>query len=382
MTQMFASPGRYVQGYKEIRNLSSHAMNFGKSFAVITSKGRAASLSEEVKKSFDGKGCQLEFLTFEGECSNTEIQRLTDLVKQSPNKPDCVIGLGGGKVLDTAKAVAYYCGTPIIIVPTIASNDAPVSALSVIYDDEGTFIDCLFYPKNPEVVLIDTDIIVNAPVRLLVAGMGDALATFYEARTCVEAYRDNFLKTGSSMSSSRMAMKATATSYGLAKLCKEILFEYGIEAKLAAEKKQVTKAVDRIIEANSLLSGIGFESNGVATAHAVYCGFTALKGREHLFHGEYVAFGTIAMLALEGRDRREIDEVVRFCLSVGLPVTFEDMNLGDMTDAELDIVVETAASPAQTSAVEPFEVTEHEMKAAIIEADCIGRLYKNGGSLI
>ena len=382
MTQMFASPGRYVQGYKEIRNLSSHAMNFGKSFAVITSKGRAASLSEEVKKSFDGKGCQLEFLTFEGECSNTEIQRLTDLVKQSPNKPDCVIGLGGGKVLDTAKAVAYYCGAPIIIVPTIASNDAPVSALSCIYDDEGMFIDCLFYPKNPEVVLIDTDIIVNAPVRLLVAGMGDALATFYEARTCVEAYRDNFLKTGSSMSSSSMAMKATATSYGLAKLCKEILFEYGIEAKLAAEKKQVTKAVDRIIEANSLLSGIGFESNGVATAHAVYCGFTTLKGREHLFHGEYVAFGTIAMLALEGRDRREIDEVVRFCLSVGLPVTFEDMNLGDMTDAELDIVVETAASPAQTSAVEPFEVTEHEMKAAIIEADCIGRLYKNGGSLI
>ncbi len=382
MTQMFASPGRYVQGYKEIRNLSSHAMNFGKSFAVITSKGRAASLSEEVKKSFEGKGCKLEFLLFEGECSNTEIQRLTDLVKQSPNKPDCVIGLGGGKVLDTAKAVAYYCKTPIIIVPTIASNDAPVSALSVIYNDEGTFVDCLFYPTNPAVVLIDTDIIVNAPVRLLVAGMGDALATYYEARTCVEAYRDNFLKTGSSMASSSMAMKATATSYGLAKLCREILFEYGIEAKLAAEKKQVTKAVDRIIEANRLLSGIGFESNGVATAHAVYCGFTALKNREHLFHGEYVAFGTIAMLALEGRDRREIDEVVRFCLSVGLPVTFEDMNLGDMTDEELDIVVATAADPGQTSAVEPFEVTKHEMKAAIIEADCIGALYKSGGSLI
>lgn len=382
MTQMFASPGRYVQGYKEIRNLSSYATNFGKSFAVITSKGRAASLSEDVKKSFEGTDCQLEFLLFEGECCMTEINRLTELVKKSPNKPDCVIGLGGGKVLDTAKAVAYYCGTPIIIVPTIASNDAPVSALSVIYDDEGTFIDCLFYPKNPEVVLIDTDIIVNAPVRLLVAGMGDALATFYEARTCVEAYRDNFLKTGSSMANSSMAMKATATSYGLARLCKEILFECGVEAKLAAERKQVTKAVDKIIEANSLLSGIGFESNGVATAHAVYCGFTALKGREHLFHGEYVAFGTIAMLALEGRDRREINEVVRFCLAVGLPVTFEDMNLGDMTDEELDIVVDTAASPAQTSAVEPFEVTLHEMKAAIIEADAIGRLYKSGGSLI
>lgn len=382
MTQMFASPGRYVQGYQEIRNLSNYAVNHGRSFAVVTSEGRAASLTEDVKKSFEGRDCELEFLLFGGECCMSEINRLTALVKASPKKIDCVIGLGGGKVLDTAKAVAHYAGLPIIIVPTIASNDAPVSALSVIYDDAGTFVDCIFYYKNPEVVLIDTDIVVKAPVRLLVAGMGDALATFYEARTCVEAYRNNFLGTGASMSEGSAGAKATATSYGLAKLCKDILMEYGLEAKLAAEKQQVTKAVDKIIEANSLLSGIGFESNGVATAHAVYCGFTALKGRAHLFHGEYVAFGTIAMLALEGRDRREIDEAVRFCISVGLPVTFEDMNLADMTADELDIVVATAADPAQTSAVEPFPVTLHEMKAAIIEADCIGALYKSGGSLV
>jgi glycerol dehydrogenase len=382
MTQIFASPGRYIQGYKELKNISNYAVNFGKNFVVITSKGRAAQLTEEIEKSFEGRGCSLLFLPFQGECCMTEINRLVEIVKNNPTKIDCVIGLGGGKVLDTAKAVAHYAKTPIIIVPTIASNDAPVSALSVIYNEEGTFIDCIFYPKNPEIVLIDTYIIANAPARLLVAGMGDALATYYEARTCVEAYRNNFLGTGTSMADSSAGAKATATSFGLAKLCLDILLEYGVEAKLAVEQKQVTKAVDRIIEANSLLSGIGFESNGVATGHAIYCGFSALKGREHLFHGEYVAFGTIAMLVLEGRDQCEIDESVRFCLSVGLPVTFADMHLDDMTEEELDTVVAIAADPTQTSNVEPFEVTKHEMKAAILTADRIGRLYKNGGSLV
>lgn len=382
MTQIFASPGRYIQGYKELRNIANYAVNFGNSFVVITSKGRAAALSEEIEKSFEGRNCELLFLPFHGECCMTEINRLVEIVKSNPTKIEVVIALGGGKVLDTAKAVAHYTKLPIIIVPTIASNDAPVSALSVIYSDEGAFVDCIFYHKNPEIVLVDTYIIANAPARLLVAGMGDALATYYEARTCVEAYRNNFLGTGTSMAEGSAGAKATCTSYGLAKLCMEILLENGLQAKLAVEKKLVTKAVDKIIEANSLLSGIGFESNGVATGHAIYCGFSVLKGREHLYHGEYVAFGTIAMLVLEGRDKKEIDEAVRFCISVGLPVTFADMKLDDMTEEELDLVVATAADPGQTSNVEPFEVTKHEMKAAIITADQIGKLYKNGGSLL
>lgn len=382
MTQIFASPGRYIQGYKELDNISNYVVYYGKSFVIITSKGRAAALSDQIRKSFEGKDCKLLFLVFGGECCKKEVDRLTQIVRNNEFKIDAVIGLGGGKVLDTAKAVAHYLDLPKIIVPTIASNDAPTSALSVINDDDGIFEDCLFYYKNPEIVLMDTYIITNAPARLLVAGMGDALATYYESRVCVEGYTDNFLGTGESMADRGDGAKATVTAYNLSKLCKEIVFEYGVQAKLACERNQVTKAVNNIIEANSLLSGIGFESTGVGTGHAVYGGFSALKGREHLYHGEYVAFGTIAMLLLEGRESAEIDEAVRFCLSVGLPVTFEDMKLGDITDEELNTVAKIAADPGQTSQVEPFEITEHEMKAAIITADEIGKMYKSGGSLI
>jgi len=383
MTKIFASPGRYIQGYKEIEKLHRYIVNMGKRFLVVTSQGRSSAIKQTMEDALKNTECTLEFEIFKGECTRKEIFRIVDVINNKETKIDAVIGIGGGKVIDTAKGAAFFANLPIVIIPTIASNDAPTSSLSVIYSDEGTFEDVIFYHRSPEIVILDTNIIVHAPTRLLVAGMGDALATYIEARTCVEAYRDNFISVGTAgMFEGASNIKATNASYGLAKLCYEILLENGLQAKLSAEKKLVTKAFENIVEVNSLLSGIGFESNGVATAHAVYCGFSELQGREHMYHGEYVAFGTIVMLVLENRPKKEIDEAVKFCLSIGLPVTFEDMNLADITQAELDKVVEVASAPGQTSKVEPFEVTKEEMLAAIVTADEIGKLYKAGGSLI
>jgi glycerol dehydrogenase len=101
-----------------------------------------------------------------------------------------------------------------------------------------------------------------------------------------------------------------------------------------------------------------------------------------MYHGEYVAFGVLVMLVLEGKSSRELDTVLRFCLSIGLPVTFEDLGLADISAHELDCVARTAADPNQTSKVEPFEVTFDEMKAALIAASDLGQLYKEGGSLL
>ena len=380
MTQMFAAPGRYIQGYKELERLHRHVAWFGRRFLVITTQGRLDRLKQTLSDSFDAEHTQLHYWIFAGEVTREEIQRLT----ASINALECdgVIGVGGGKVLDAAKAVANQARVPLCIVPTIVSNDAPTSSLSVLYTEAGAFDDVLFYERSPDVVVVDTWIIAQAPVRLLVAGMGDALSTYFEARTCVESDRDNFLGNAGAGLKEGGGAKSTLTSMAIAELCYRVLLEDGLQARRAAEKQCVTKAFNRVVEANALMSGIGFESNGVATAHAVYCGFSELGARATMYHGEYVAFGVLVMLVLEGKSSRELDTVLRFCLSIGLPVTFEDLGLADITAQELDCVARTAADPNQTSKVEPFEVTFDEMKAALIAASDLGELYKNGGSLL
>jgi glycerol dehydrogenase len=378
---MFAAPGRYIQGYKELERLHRHVAWFGRRFLVITTQGRLDSLKQTLSASFDAEHTQLHYAIFSGEVTRQEILRLT----ASINAFECdgVIGVGGGKVLDAAKAVANQAKVPLCIVPTIVSNDAPTSSLSVLYTEAGAFDDVLFYERSPDVVVVDTWIIAQAPVRLLVAGMGDALSTYFEARTCVESHRSNFLGiAGAGLKEGGGGAKSTLTSMAIAELCYRVLLEDGLQARRAAEHHCVTKAFNRVVEANALMSGIGFESNGVATAHAVYCGFSELGARATMYHGEYVAFGVLVMLVLEGKSSRELDTVLRFCLSIGLPVTFEDLELADITAHELDCVARTAADPNQTSNVEPFEVTFDEMKAALIAASDLGEFYKKSGSLL
>lgn len=181
-------PGRYVQGPNATAQLGKEASVFSDTALLITDPFVYDTILPKVQKKIESDITTYP-LRFQGECCDKEIQRLVKLVNEK--KAGVIIGMGGGKTLDTAKAVAHYCKVPVIIAPTLASTDAPCSALSVIYTPEGEFESYLVLPKNPDVVLLDTTIIVNAPVRFLVSGMGDALATWFEAHSCELAFRGN-----------------------------------------------------------------------------------------------------------------------------------------------------------------------------------------------
>ena len=163
------------------------------------------------------------------------------------------MGVGGGKALDTAKGVSYYEECPVISIPTIASTDSPTSAISVVYTEDHEFDGNLILAKNPEIILVDTEIIAEAPVRLFVAGMGDALSTYFEAMANVASHHENFV-----------GGTCTNSSVALAKLCYEILIRDGVQAKKSAENKECSQELENIVEANIYLSGVGFESNGLA----------------------------------------------------------------------------------------------------------------------
>ena len=363
MTNIIISPSKYVQGRNELYNLYEHVHSLGNKFLILASENGIKRTKNIIENSFKNKDSKLVFEPFNGECSKNEIERIKKvLIEESCN---VIIGIGGGKVFDTAKAVGYYSHIPVVIIPTIASTDAPCSALSVIYTEEGEFSEYLFLPKNPEVVLVDTSIISKAPVRLLVAGMGDALATYFEARACVRADA-NTMAGG----------KATQAALAIAELCYKTLMRDGLKAKLAVEKKVVTRAVENIVEANTYLSGIGFESCGLAAAHAVHNGFTVISECHHLYHGEKVAFGTIVQLILENSPSEEIKEVINFCIQVGLPITLGDMGIHDVREEDIMKVAEVSCAEGDTMHNMPFKVEAEDVYSAIIAADNLGRMYK------
>ncbi|PKL59618.1 MAG: glycerol dehydrogenase [Methanomicrobiales archaeon HGW-Methanomicrobiales-4] len=360
MSRILASPGKYIQGAGELSRIKDHISRLGGSFLFVMGGFAYNNLKPVIEESFKDSGAILVFEQFCGECTHKEIDRLRDIY--GANRCSVTVGVGGGKAMDTAKGVAYYEGGPVITVPTIASTDSPTSAISVVYTEEHVFAGNLVLLRNPEIVLVDTDVITQAPVRLLVSGMGDALSTYFEARANATSDHGNFV-----------GGKYTNTSVALAKLCYDILIRDGLKAKKSAENKVCSKELENIIEANTYLSGVGFESNGLACAHSIYNGFTILPQCRHMFHGELVAFGAIVQLILEKRPDAEIEEALHFCLSVGLPVSFSGLSETELTRDEIMSVAVAACDPGCFMDSEPFGVTPEMTFDALIAADVLGR---------
>ena len=358
MKKVFQSPGKYIQGKGALSKLGEYISVYSNKAVLIIDGFIFDNYEEQIRQSCKIENLNIKYERFTGECSKVEIDRI---INASNDMKDIVIvGIGGGKTLDTAKAVAYYTQSPVIIVPTMASTDAPCSALSVIYTQKGEFSEYLFLKSNPDMVIMDTDIIKNAPSRLLVSGMGDALAT----------------ATANSNSNSIAGGKATKTAIALAKLCYETLLEDGYKAKQAVENHVCTKAVENIIEANTLLSGVGFESGGLAAAHAIHNGLTAIEQTHKYFHGEKVAFGTLVQLVLENESMEEINKVLEFCESVGLPITLSDIGISEIKEEEIMNVAKLSCDVNETIHNMPFEVDCEQVYAAILAADSLGKNFK------
>jgi glycerol dehydrogenase len=365
MLSVFCSPSRYTQGRGATAALGREMVALGLEGPVLLIAGKTVigRLADTWKLSLDEEGMHHEVHRFAGECSPAEIERVKAVARQCG--AHTIVGAGGGKVLDTARAVAADLGLPVVNCPTVASSDAPCSALSVIYTEEGVFQEYRFYRKNPDLVLVDTEVIAQAPPRLLTAGMGDALATWFEAKTCVDGSVRNMRGGGS-----------TASALALAELCYRTLLADGPAALQAVSAQAVTPALERLVEANTLLSGLGFESSGLAAAHAVHNGLTAVHETHVYFHGEKVAFGLLVQLVLEGAPRRTMEEVLAFSSEVGLPITLADIGLTNMPRDRLAPIALRATAVGETIHNEPFEVTPDMVADAILAADAIGRAWR------
>ncbi|MGE5360834.1 MAG: glycerol dehydrogenase [Bacteroidales bacterium] len=365
MLSVFCAPSRYTQGQNATAWLGQEMAALGLPGPALIVAGRTAvaQLADTWAKTFSAVGYAYAVLPFGGECCVAEIERVKAAACRE--QAGVIVGVGGGKALDTARAAAADLALSVVTCPTTASSDAPCSALSIVYTPEGVFQEIRSYRRNPDLVLVDTQVIARSPARLLVAGMGDALATWFEAKTCVEGGIRN-MRGGVS----------TRSALALAELCYRTLLDDGAAAVAAIRTRSVTPSLERIIEANTLLSGLGFESAGLAAAHAVHNGLTAVPETRPWLHGEKVAFGVLVQIILERQPRPVVDEVLAFSTSVGLPVTLAEIGLACMTTEMLDRIAVRSTASGETIHNEPFEVSPGMVAAAVRAADMAGQEWR------
>jgi glycerol dehydrogenase len=386
MLTVFCAPLRYVQGAGATRQLGAEMVNVGLEGPVLLVAGPTpiSRLATTWALAFDDVGMSHRVRLFGGESSRREIAAIAEEARSLGART--IVAAGGGKVLDAARSAAAALRLPFVSCPTICSTDAPTSALSVIYADSGPNRGSVeayeIHRRSPDLVLVDTQVIAESPPRLLAAGIGDAMSTWYEGRAAAAAGRPN-MRGG----------RATLAAVELARLCRDIVLADGAAALEECRAGRVGGSLERVAEAATLLSGLGFESAGLAAAHAVHNGLTAIAATHDALHGEKVAFGTLVQLLLEAQAaadagaREEILAEARlvaaFFVRVGLPVTLGELGIRDETAASLADIVHRIATratqPGETIHNMPFPVDARSVAAAIEAADAIGRAALQAG---
>ncbi|RDW21322.1 oxidoreductase [Oceanobacillus arenosus] len=294
--------------------------------------------------------------TYHGECSITEIDAVAKQITE--HGVDSVIGVGGGKVLDLVKSACHVTHIPYVLIPTLASNCSPWTPISVIYDDTGTFTRFDLYPENASLVLIEPQILLLAPIDMMIAGIADTLAKWYEADVQMANIKDK--------------PAALELSHYTAKLCKDVLLQHAEEAINAAKNGtlnyEFTKVAEAIIMFGGIVGGFGDHYGRVAGAHSIHNGLTALEETHYALHGEKVAYGILVQLMLENK-RQEIEQILPFYDKLGLPTTLKDLGVTNVTEESISLVAEKATISGESIHVLPGVMTSEVVTRAMMELE-------------
>lgn len=347
-------PSRYVQGPGVVSQLGAFAKQHGSRPFVVAGRTGFAKIRARIQASLLAAGIPLvghdDSVT---ECTRAKIDEIAS--KAEALNADIIIGCGGGKAVDTAKAVSEKLRVPVICVPTQCATNADQMADAVIFTEDHRFVQDLYLSQSPALVLVDSDVVGRAPVQYLVQGMGDALACGFEKPAYAASQR-----------AKKASDQATSAALEVNLRCFATLMAHGIQAKKDVEAGRITEHVEAVIEAIKLQSGFGFGGGGCAAAHAIHNGLTIVPGLVRK-HGEIVAFGTLVQMVLERRPMAEIERVMRWCKALGLPTKLSD--LGRLDLSKLPEAAEKACDPNDSMANMPFPVDPQMVLEAIRQVD-------------
>lgn len=355
MFRILYTPTKYIQGPGCLGQAGDILKRYSACVAVLD-PGIESVLRERLGAAFDKTtfpdAPDLVMHPALGDCCDEEIDRLADLAGKSG--ADVIVAAGGGKTVDIGKAVGAKLGIPSVIVPTIAASDAPTSSIAVMYTPNHVYKGVVRFADNPYMILVDTDIIANAPARFLAAGMGDALATKIEAQRCMKAGGKNLHGHTGTLAALQMAVYAY-----------DIILEHGEEAMRDLKAKKPSAAFEAVVEANILMSGLGWENCGLTIPHAFHGALTPIAKFDGAMHGERVALGVLIQLHYDG-ETEELEKLTRFFKAVGLPTSFADIaNGASPTEEELAEATAFISKPGTHAHNVPGGLDEKKLAASL-----------------
>ena len=349
-------PAKIFRGPGALRHLGDFCKTQGENAFILGGKTALLKTEAQLAASLTDAGVKVVATEwYGGECTLENIEHLAGAAVDQ--KADFIIAVGGGKALDTGKAVAAKSKLPIITVPTIAATCAAATPLTVLYNSKGEFTSNLFLTDCPAAIVIDTSIILATPVTWLIAGMGDTLAKMYELRAAAAC-----------MTPTSLTISAVMNG----QICYDIIKRFGAEAIQAVETQTMSSAFDSIVDAIILAAGLssifGGDKLRNAAAHAIYNGFTKIPATHAVAHGSIVGYGNLCLLALEGRADAEILAEIKLAESCGIPTTLQQ--IADMSDNEKRLGAEASCKAAAMSCM-PFPVTAEMVLDAIRLVDAL-----------
>ena len=296
---------------------------------------------------------QVAQASYGGDCSEASLAALRQAVTE--HQADLIVGVGGGKALDTSKLLAHQCQLPVVTIPTSAATCAAWTALSNVYSEQGAFLYDVSLNRCPDLLILDYDLIQTAPQRTLVAGIGDGLAKWYEA----------------SVSSGHSEQTLTIAAVQQARVLRDILFQKSHSALKEPGSEVWREVVDATVLLAGVIGGLGGAQCRTVAAHAVHNGLTHLPIHNSI-HGEKVAYGILVQLRLEemiqgnGLAATARQQLLKFYTEIGLPQKLSDLGLGDIRLGELQQAAEIAVAPNSDIHRLPFRVDSEQLMAAMV----------------
>lgn len=346
----FGSAHRYYQGPGALGLAGKLAAGLGRRPLLVADAVVAQLLRDPLAQHCAAQGMELQWAEVRGDVTRTMVQRLVAEATACGRVPDVVFAAGGGKGVDSGKAVSRELGAKLVVLPTSASNDGPCSESFVYYDENHRMQSVEHLPRNPDVVIVDTTLLIKAPRALLVSGIGDALCKLYEGQQARGAKGLNLFGGRSTLAAEQISLA-----------CERVIREDAVAGLQALSRGEPDEAFERLTEALVLLAGLAFENSGLSIAHSMTRGLTRVPEVAVVLHGQQVGYGLLVQFMLERRSPAFMAEQLRFHRSVGLATSLRELGVAAPDGAVFARIAEgTMTAPHLKHFEQPLTAADFE----------------------